>query len=46
MDFSGVLQALGAGGDVAVIALLFVMWKFDRRLLKLEIHVCKEEKSP
>lgn len=29
---------LNAGGDLATIALLFVMWKFDRRLLSLEIQ--------
>lgn len=28
---------LAAGGDLATIALLVVMWRFDRRLLALEI---------
>lgn len=28
---------LSAGGDLATIALVIVMWKFDRRLLRIEI---------
>ncbi len=30
---------LGAGGDAAMIALFFLMWRFDRRLLKIELHL-------
>ena len=33
------LQMLGAGGDAAMIALFFFMWRFDRRLLKIELHL-------
>ncbi len=32
-------QILGAGGDAAMIALFFFMWKFDRRLFKIELHL-------
>ena len=31
------LEMLSAGGDLATIALVFIMWKFDRRLLKIEL---------
>lgn len=34
---SGILSMLSAGGDLATIALVIVMWKFDRRLLRIEI---------
>jgi len=30
------LRLLSAGGDTAMIALFFLMWKFDRRLLRIE----------
>ncbi|MFQ5510092.1 MAG: hypothetical protein ACE5FN_12280 [Leptospirillia bacterium] len=30
------LKALSAGGDLATIALLAIMWRFDRRLLRIE----------
>lgn len=30
------LEALAAGGDVAAIVLVGVVWRFDRRVLKLE----------
>lgn len=33
------IELLSAGGDLATMALLFVMWKFDRRLLSLEIKM-------
>jgi len=33
---TGILQLLSAGGDVATIALLAIMWRFDRRLLRIE----------
>jgi|GEM_PF-4744812 len=32
-------ELLGVGGDAATIILLFVFWKFDRRLLRLEIKL-------
>lgn len=31
-----IIEMLSAGGDIATIALFFLMWKFDRRLLKIE----------
>ncbi len=36
---SDLLTLLGAGGDAAMIALFFFMWRFDRRLLKIELHL-------
>lgn len=30
------LDLLQAGGNVAMIGLFFLMWKFDRRLIKIE----------
>ena len=30
------LQMLGAGGDVAMIALFGLMWRLDRRVVRLE----------
>lgn len=35
MEFS-LLDLLSAGGNTAMMALLFVMWRFDRRLLLIE----------
>jgi hypothetical protein len=31
-----VLEYLAAGGDLAMMALLYIMWRFDRRLVKIE----------
>jgi len=31
------LKLLSAGGDTAVIALVFILWRFHERLLRLEI---------
>lgn len=36
MDFSSILTILDAGGSAAMIGLFFLMWKFDRRLVKIE----------
>ena len=36
------IEFLGAGGDLATIALLFIMWRFDRRLYALELTQCKK----
>ena len=33
---SEVLEFLSAGGDVGVWALVVLMWRFDRRLVRLE----------
>lgn len=41
-----IFKWLSAGGDLSVILLLAVMWRFDRRLLALEIHVCGRGKKP
>jgi len=38
MDAS-ILKLLAASGDTASIVLVWVMWKFDRRLLKLEFGI-------
>ena len=40
-----VLNFLSAGGDVATIALVYAMWKFDRRLFALELDKQKVKKS-
>lgn len=32
-------KLLQGGGDIATIALLWIMWKFDRRLLAVEINL-------
>lgn len=32
-----ILKILSAGGDTAVIALVFILWRFHERLLRLEI---------
>ncbi len=31
------LQMLAAGGDLALIAVSMLLWKFDRRLYRIEI---------
>lgn len=33
------LQVLGAGGDVATFVLLYILWRHDRRLVRLETRV-------
>ncbi len=38
------LQLLAAGGDVGVWVLVFVMWRFDRRLLQLEVEMRRGKK--
>jgi hypothetical protein len=47
IDFSSFLQMLQAGGNVAMIGLFFLMWKFDRRLVAIEttmkFHLKDEE---
>ena len=35
-DVAAFLSMLQAGGDVAMIGLFFLMWKFDRRLIRIE----------
>jgi hypothetical protein len=38
-------QILGSGADAAIIALLFVMWRFDRRLVRLETLIVNGKKK-
>lgn len=40
-----IFKLLGAGGDAAMIALFFFMWRFDRRLLRIEIHLFNGKKK-
>lgn len=35
--FDALREILGMGGDAATVALVWALWKFDRRLLRLEI---------
>jgi len=42
---AGLLQLLSAGGDVATIALLAIMWRFDRRLLRIEWAVFGQKRD-
>lgn len=37
--FDAVRELLSMGGDAGVIALALALWKFDRRLLRLEIKI-------
>ena len=39
LDIAGLLSVLQAGGNVAMIALFFLMWNFDRRLIKIETKI-------
>lgn len=43
MELQALLTALQAGGNAAMIALFFLMWKFDRRLLKIETRMSMQE---
>lgn len=36
MDINALLTALQAGGNIAMISLFFMMWSFDRRLVRIE----------
>ena len=36
MDFGPALDALAAGGDVAVIGFAWALWRLDRRLVIIE----------
>lgn len=36
MTLSDLLTVLDAGGNAAMIALFFLMWRFDRRLVEIE----------
>lgn len=39
MDFQAIMQVLDAGGNAAMIALFFLMWSFDRRLVRMETQI-------
>lgn len=39
------LSFLQAGGDAAMIGLFFLMWKFDRRLIRIETIMDKNFKT-
>jgi len=41
-----VLQILSAGSDAAMIALLYVCWRFDWRLYRIELHLFNGKKKP
>ena len=34
-----ILQLLSAGGDAAMILLVYICWRFDRRLYRIELHL-------
>lgn len=44
-----VLSIISAGGDMALVALVWIMWRFDRRLLTVELsllnHINDEERK-
>jgi len=40
-----VMQALQAGGNLAMIAVAIALWRFDRRLLTLEIRFDHHERE-
>lgn len=46
-DIKAFLDLLQAGGNAAMIGLFFLMWKFDRRLIKIETtltsHLANEQ---
>jgi len=44
-ELSGFLDLLAAGGDVGIYLVAFILWKFDRRLLKLETRVINGDKD-
>ena len=39
------LSLLGAGADAAMIGLLYVCWRFDRRLYRIELHLFDDKKD-
>ncbi len=40
-----IFQILGAGGDAAMMVLLYAFWRLDRRLLKIELHIFNGKKK-
>jgi len=40
-----ILNFLDAGGNLALFALVYIMWKFDRRLVILEILIKNLQKK-
>ena len=45
MSFETIQEILSSGGDIATIALVYVMWKFDRRLLIMETKILNGGKT-
>ena len=39
------LQLLSAGGDAAMIVLVYICWRFDRRLYRIELRLFDGEKK-
>ena len=37
--FEAVAELLNMGGNAAMIALMFIMWKFDRRIFSIELQI-------
>lgn len=37
------LDILSAGGDVSMIGLFFLMWHFDRRLIRIEAKIAAKD---
>ena len=44
MAFEVIKEILAGGSDLATIGMLFVMWRFDRRLLILEMKGQENDK--
>ncbi len=40
-ELTSFLSLLQAGGNLAMIGLFFLMWKFDRRLVKIETLIAE-----
>ena len=39
------LQLLSAGGDAAMIVLVYICWRLDRRLYRIELRLFDGEKK-
>lgn len=35
------LDMLAAGGDVALLALVYFIWRLERRIFRIELHLFK-----
>jgi len=45
MELQALLTLLQAGGNTAMIALFFLMWRFDRRLVVIETQLGLQNKQ-